>query len=371
MSTHTYTLQKYAGPASKHTCPNCGRSRCFTYYVDEAGKLLHETVGRCDHESSCGYHLKPRDYFAAHPERPVPSQTPAFRDSGTTPPSRTLCLIPDDIVNRSCNIAVPSHLTAFLSTILDSLALKRVLEDYKVGVTKAHDTIFFQIDTYGRCRTGKIMKYDIATGHRIKDENTPGRITWVHSVMKAARQLPADWQLTQCLFGEHLLLRHPDRPVALVESEKTAIICATLMPKILWLATGGKSQLSEQRLSILAGRHVTAFPDIDAYAEWSDKLSKLSTPNLHITVSNVLEREATPDDRAAHIDIADWLLRWKTTPFNNILDLPKETPSDSLDRILNLVPAEHHTEVKSLVEDFQLELFSVSHSPISTLRNDD
>ncbi len=94
-------------------------------------------------------------------------------------------------------------------------------------------------------------------------------------------------------------------------------------------------------------------------------------PNLHITVSNVLEREATPDDRAAHIDIADWLLRWKTTPFNNILDLPKETPSDSLDRILNLVPAEHHTEVKSLVEDFQLELFSVSHSPISTLRNDD
>ena len=36
--------------------------------------------------------------------------------------------------------------------------------------------IFFQIDQEGRCRTGKIMKYDAETGHRIKDPNVPGAL---------------------------------------------------------------------------------------------------------------------------------------------------------------------------------------------------
>ena len=42
---------------SRHTCPNCGDKRSFTYYVDESGTPLHPSVGRCNHESSCGYLL--------------------------------------------------------------------------------------------------------------------------------------------------------------------------------------------------------------------------------------------------------------------------------------------------------------------------
>ena len=30
-----YTLQKYKGTATRHTCPSCGDKRSFTYYVDE------------------------------------------------------------------------------------------------------------------------------------------------------------------------------------------------------------------------------------------------------------------------------------------------------------------------------------------------
>lgn len=40
--------------------------------------------------------------------------------------------------------------------------------------------------------------------------------------MKRSGALPQDWELTQCLFGEHLLPQCPGRSVALVESEKTA-----------------------------------------------------------------------------------------------------------------------------------------------------
>lgn len=80
------------------------------------------------------------------------------------------------------------------------------------------------IDRDFRCRTGKIMKYDPANGHRIKDPTAPGKVNWVHSILKQRKLLPADWTLSQCLFGEHLLSRYPDNKVMLVESEKTALI---------------------------------------------------------------------------------------------------------------------------------------------------
>lgn len=63
-----FSLQKYAGIRSRHTCPACGRKRCFTLYVDENGVPLAENVGRCDHESGCGYHYTPKEWFRDHPE---------------------------------------------------------------------------------------------------------------------------------------------------------------------------------------------------------------------------------------------------------------------------------------------------------------
>ncbi|MEJ1730382.1 DUF6371 domain-containing protein, partial [Escherichia coli] len=119
-------------------------------------------------------------------------------------------------------------------------------------------------------------------------------------------RLPDGWELTQCLFGEHLLRQHPTRPVALVESEKTAVICSAFWPQYIWLATGGKSQLND-RLQVLMGRKVVAFPDVDGYLEWKEKLSRVR--GLDIVVSDVLEKEATFEDRANHVDIADLLIR--------------------------------------------------------------
>ena len=151
------------------------------------------------------------------------------------------------------------------------------------------------------------MQYDPATGHRIKDEAVPGRISWLHTLLKRRHQLPKDWQITQCLFGEHLLQKYPDKTVALVESEKTAIICSALMPEYLWLATGGKSQFN-QRLTVLKSRKIIAFPDIDGYHTWLNKSTDF--PFLDLRVGDLLDKNATPADREAHIDLADWLLRY-------------------------------------------------------------
>ena len=89
--------------------------------------------------------------------------------------------------------------------------------------------------------------------------------------MKKQKLLPGDYNLVQCLFGEHLLKMYPDKVVALVESEKSALIASGVYPEYIWLATGGKSQLSIDKLKVLKGRTVIMFPDVDGYEYWKNK----------------------------------------------------------------------------------------------------
>ena len=346
-----YNLQKYRGMSSRYTCLNCGRPRCFTRYVDEEGKPLHETVGRCDHESSSGYHYTPKQFFADHPDlKPGPDWRYDRVPCHSEPKAKNLSIIPYEMVTRSIRYNYDSDLLTFLRTVIDPVVLEGLIDDYRIGVTKSRATIFFQIDVQGRCRTGKIMMYNPETGHRIKDPDVPGRVTWVHSMMKKAGMLPADWELSQCLFGEHLLPLYPDKPVGLVESEKTVVIAAGLMPKYLWLATGGKSGLNE-RLNVLRGRKVIAWPDVDGFQEWTDKLAKY--PDLDITVSPLLQQEATAEDLAAHIDIADWLIRCHS-------EHSEESPAKKSRAFLlaaRFLPPETMDAVEGLVDDLELEFF--------------
>lgn len=344
-----YNLQKYRGMSSRYTCPSCGRPRCFTRYVDEEGKPLHETVGRCDHESSCGYHYTPKQFFADHPDlkpgKVWREDRPVWLDKERP---KELCFIPFDMVTRSVRFNYDSDLVTFLRTVIDPVVLEGLIDDYRIGVTKSRATIFFQIDVQGRCRTGKIMMYNPESGHRIKDPDVPGRVTWVHSMMKKAGMLPESWELSQCLFGEHLLPLYPDKPVGLVESEKTAVIAAGLMPKYLWLATGGKSCIND-RLNVLKGRKVIAFPDVDGFQEWTDKLANLS--GLDITVSPLLQQAATAEDLAAHIDIADWLIRCH---YEHSEESPAKKSRAFLLAARYLSP-ENYDAVEALIDDLGLE----------------
>ena len=308
--SHYYTLQKYTNPSSRHTCPACGRQRCFTLYVDPDANPLHETVGRCDHESSCGYHRTPRQYFHDHPEHRHhchPERSEGSFTRHARPDRASPGIIPQNLIPPP---SAANHLITYLSTMLPSSAIDRIIADYRLASTPDQAIIFLQIDQDNQCRTGKIMQYNPATGHRIKDPDKPGRINWLHSILKRRKQLPPDWQLTQCLFGEHLLPQHQDKTVALVESEKTAIICSAMMPQYLWLATGGKSGLTSERLSSLKGRKIIVFPDIDAFKDWQQKI--FTFPHLDIRISRLLEDNATPADREAHIDLADRIIQFLT-----------------------------------------------------------
>lgn len=314
-----YELEKYRGPGSRHTCPACHAPRSFTLYVDTAtGDPLSAEVGRCDHENRCGYHYTPKQYFADHPEaRPQfpGAKLQPFGNPGAVsrpePQLRDIDRIPREYVARS--LGYGSDLIRYLLSLFDtdkleSPAVTRLMGEYYLGCTRDGAVIFWQIDTEKRARGGKIMRYDPGTGHRIKNAATP--VDWVHARLKRAGKLPEGWTLTQCLFGAHLLNRRPGDTVCLVESEKTAVICSGVMPRYVWLATGGKQNLKAEMCGILRGRDVILFPDLGAFDDWKEKGEQIARRvGFSLMVSDLLERTATPADRAAGLDIADYLTR--------------------------------------------------------------
>ncbi len=122
---------------------------------------------------------------------------------------------------------------------------------------------------------------------------------WIHTI-----HYKKGFNLTQCLFGEHLLTEDLTSPEAIVESEKTAIIALAKMPEYLWLATGSLNEFKTAKLEILRNRRVVAFPDHGAYDIWQQKASEMS---FHIKVSDYLEKNATEEQKKQGLDIADFL----------------------------------------------------------------
>ncbi|MEY8487559.1 DUF6371 domain-containing protein [uncultured Parabacteroides sp.] len=302
-------LEKYTGKASRHKCPKCGDPHSFAYYLDgNTGQVIDKNVGRCNHESGCGYHYTPKQFFIDNPvekERfAVPTQQKPMQK-----PQREIGYIPFRYVEKSASYN--SFFVYFLCGLFDRYSLEfptieRLMQDYALGATKDGSVIYWQIDTQGKVRTGKVMKYDPNTGHRIK---SGGGINWIHAIMKKQQLLPEDYNLVQCLFGEHLLRMYPTKVVALVESEKSALIASGVYPDYIWLATGGKSQISIDKLKVLRGRTVIMFPDVDGFEYWSNKAKEVEAIGCKVVVSDLLEKNAADEDRANKIDLADWLIR--------------------------------------------------------------
>jgi hypothetical protein len=146
------------------------------------------------------------------------------------------------------------------------------------------------------------MAYDEHTGKRLKGEGT---VDWIHAVMRREGSLPEDWELVQCMHGEHLLNRYPDKVVALAEGAKTAHIGAMLMPNMVWVAVDSMMALTTDLLRPLKGRRVVLFPDEGrGFKEWSERIVPIAqSVGFDYLISDFMERIA-PNTGG---DIADLL----------------------------------------------------------------
>ncbi len=304
MGNYRFILEPYAGRNSRYTCPQCHKPHQFTRYIDTAtGEMVAEHVGRCNRENKCGYHYTPRQYFADMgivPNKSVPSL------SKPKPPERPPSYIDKELLNNSLKDYEENVFVRFIHTIFDKDTVNHLVNRYKVGTSKQFGggtTVFWQIDYQGNIRGGKLIKY-AKDGHKGKNKKS-GRllISWVHSVLKIK-----DFNLKQCLFGEHLLKQYPDATVAIVESEKTAIIASKFMPEMVWLACGGVGGLNEEIVKPLRGRRVILFPDASKDGGMFDKW-KAKADEFGFECSSLLERFATEEEKEQGVDIADYLVK--------------------------------------------------------------
>ena len=304
-TTMQFHLEKYHGKDSRHTCPQCGTAHKFTLYVDNDNQPLSPICGRCDRENECGYHYTPKQFFEDNPDRKADFNPTMSKPIAVTP--RSLCTIPFQIVLQSASYR--STFVKWLFGLFGDDVCRWLMLRYALGATNHGDVIFWQIDHWGKVHTGKIMRYK-ADGHR--DHGTPPN--WIHATMKRKNQLSDNWELTQCLFGQHLLnwTNNRSKIVAIVESEKSALIGAVCYPCFVWLSTGGKNNLKPDAMKdALRGRKVIIYPDTDTtgatFRLWREKANEMAK-FCKVIVSDLLEREATPEQKEKGIDIADWLV---------------------------------------------------------------
>lgn len=301
MRKYRFYLEKYRNSRQKHICPNCGR-KSFVRYIDrENGEYVDKTVGKCDHENSCGYHLKPKDF--SNGNKLAFKRKYYFPLNKDKYPDRSFSVMSNDVMARSFRRYWKNNFFRFLCSKYDEEIVRKAMDIYCVGTYELWDgaCIFWQVDSAFRVRTGKIMQYNAENGHRVK--NPRSYIAWVHK-MKGV----GDFNLRQCLFGEHLLIRYEEKPVALVESEKSAIICSFHYPEYVWLATGGLNNLSAEKCRVLKGRTVVLFPDLGAEEKWQIAAAKI--PSLRgCRIYTGLRKIATAEEIAKGLDIGDYLLR--------------------------------------------------------------
>lgn len=311
---HRYTLDKRHSKQYTLECPSCSKLT-LTPYVDTGNFLaiINKSCGRCSREINCGYHYPPRKYFADNPTSRKQHLQITYHPTPVAPPKPTDYIDPVHVQSSVEKTKLRTNFTLWLYSKIKRYGqelILRVISDYRLGGYAGGKVVFWQIDYFGKVRTGKVMQYNQTTGKRVKDPEYPGRIDWIHNLLKYAGLIRKDFNLKQCLYGEHLLPTRPDDIVAVFESEKTAIVASCLYPQMVCLATGGLNGLTAEKCKVLKGRRVIFFPDLKCYDLWKAKVDGLAAQLgvIDYKVDNTLEKLASEEDKEQGLDLCDYII---------------------------------------------------------------
>ena len=336
--TYKYTLEPYKGMISRYTCPECGKAKEFTRYIDiETGEHLADHVGKCSRENKCGYHYKPKQYFEAN-ILSIDKPKPYFKRVQPLPIVKPVSFIPFNTFKNSLSGYEQNNFVNYLISLFGLEITNDLISKYYIGSSNHWQgaNIFWQVDARGKIRTGKIMLYNPTTGKRVKEPYN--HINWVHSANKQA-----EFNLQQCLFGEHLIVQDYSKTIAIVESEKTAIIASVYLPQFTWLAVGSLTNLTFEKCKVLKGFKVVLFPDLKGFEKWNTKAKELSTLAC-FTVSDLLERKATETEKQQGFDLADYLIKFDYKAF--ALPEPEATePPPAVQPLVEVKPFEQPKRV--------------------------
>lgn len=306
MKSFRYRLGKKTG-----RCPACGR-HTFKYYIDTlTGEIADPACGRCNREINCRYHCKP-----TNPQSSRSSPRSLSSPSSLISPAQP-CRISGLVFRQSLRLDPAfNSLLRYMAGIFGLDRARRSMELMDVGSARAFggSPVFWLRDRSGEIRSGKVMAYDPATGHRIKTPGAP-TTTWVHTLLGLKK-----FRFEACFFGEYNAARHPGRRIVVVESEKTAVMIKAALLGTPGeevyepVATGGASNLlnvdpalmlsPSYKLRFLYGRHVTIVPDADMVDRWRASARAITPYCESVSIVDVTD---PPYSLTGSADIADYL----------------------------------------------------------------
>lgn len=358
MEQYKYTLDK---SSKKYICHNCNKRTFVLYVNNETGSYLTDGFGRCDRSTNCGYHKAPPKGKKAFCIPFLLLKSISDKAYKLTDANGIISIVPNSQIleqaKNDCWISewylknslvsylaneskyfntdeigflnlvskkepsqeiTPSfhslellndmyfenpqidNLTEFLKIHFSKDEVFTATQNYFITGTNhlwSNATAFWQIDDNEKIHACKIMQYDRCTGKRIK--NPYNHINWLHNAIKEP-----DFNLYQCLFGLHRVNEDYQKTIAIVESEKTAIIMSLFIPDYIWIATGSKQNLKFELLKPIKKRNIVLFPDKGEYAFWLGKATELNEIGFKIVVSGLIEQT----DFESGFDLADYYL---------------------------------------------------------------
>lgn len=224
-------------------------------------------------------------------------------------PQKEIRYINSRVVEKMRLNAKETALFFFISREWDTATAESVFNTYKIGGTdaaKLHDRQGFAvaslpyIDNLGNCVDCKLWSVDPTNG---SSHDQKGKRIFANWALAMVRQ--SDHRAPWCNFGDHLTTARPNDTIAIVESEKSALIAAIALPQYVWVAVGSLNNLTPERCKQYQGRKVIICPDRDATKAWEEKAKALQGVGVEAQINYfVAKTEGEPKD-----DIADLLLR--------------------------------------------------------------
>ena len=201
--------------------------------------------------------------------------------------------LPDATMVKSCRADDSDFCQEVVaSQWLTEVQMRRAAERYRLGKSKSGKTIFWMIDEVGQVLDGHIGS------------------SWVSQMLQHRYpDLLSGLPTLHCLFGLHLVTMGT---VCLVESERSAVILSEIFPQYTWLAWVYTANLTIDRLEPLKGHRVVLYPRASETMEDYTFCSEIAAQArslyaLDITVNDILERHATPSQKAKNIDLVDFI----------------------------------------------------------------
>ena len=331
MTEFKYSLDK---SSKKFICPSCGKRRFVRYLNQITNEYLEETYGRCDRETSCGYQNNPKQ-----------------NDCIAIVNIEKINIIPDFIdpilVKQSLKKYCNNNFAKFLYKHFAKEEVENCIAKYNIGTSKHWEgaTVFWQINQTQKVHTGKIILFDDNTGKRVK--NPFPHINWVHKKINKDK-----YNLKQCLFGLHQLknsiampLQYNCNTIAIVESEKTAIIMNLFIPEYLWMATGSKQNLKLQLLEPIKNENIFVYPDKGEFADWNKRVIELQKLGFKIKCSSIVENS----EFETGTDLADIYFAMKNNTSKNKVEVVLSETEIKIQRLSKINPT-----IISLIEAFDL-----------------